>query len=95
MIITSKPNKEVFKKFEPGDIIQVHGVSATIKDIYSQEYFPNGNVPGREYFSVEFRDINGNYRNYKSDFDAGLIKNAAGEVMADFTELGPIELPTL
>lgn len=60
------------KILEPGDKIKVGKITAEIKTIMFQEYYP-ATEHDPECFILEFRDTNDVYRSYKSQYDNGEI----------------------
>ena len=56
------------KVLEIGDIVVCKGIRAEIASITFQEYWGED-----EGFYIEFRDTNGNYRNWKQYIDGGYV----------------------
>jgi hypothetical protein len=72
MITTQYGNKIL----EAGDTIVCKGIRAEIASINFQEYWGEN-----EGFYTEFRDTNGNYRNWKQGIDGGYVLPRESEVV--------------
>ena len=65
MIINGKGHGS--KVLEAGDKVKCKGITCTIAEITFQEYWEGDG------FYTEFRDTNGNYRNWKQWVDGGEV----------------------
>ena len=62
----------LIRKLEVGDTIVCKGTKATVGEIIYQDAFIPASGVG-SYIEIEFKDIKGNYRNWKSEVDGGDI----------------------
>lgn len=64
----------ILRELKVGDKIQSRGITVQIKEILHQDaYFPDYLPEDRHYIDIEFKDINGSYRHWKSNIDGGNV----------------------
>lgn len=62
------------REAKAGDIIKAKGITATIKEIFYQDFYPSDRNDGSCDWDIEFKDTNDNYRHWKQYFDGGKIE---------------------